>query len=288
MGRLVSFVISLLGLSCVLAVASASPAREQLEAMTPRSARTISADAARQARFSVVREAGLVVGVDAAYKERAIELRSHLQSVAADLDRIYNFAPLVDNGRLLVPSVELVKDVSAIEGDGSLLRETGRVLRIVEPARLVTTLPTWRDWLSVWQTAAGDAAAERPVDAALPQTREERDVWRSALDEAWVVGRRQADAVFRAELDALTESYLGRLRYRILVEQRIIRPAALGQSDFGIVRESDSVRIEDKLFSIRDAAVFASPSDWRALPRRSAKQGPVLKQAGSGREGDAR
>lgn len=247
--------------------------RAELEAMKPRTARAIEGDAARAVREAAVREAALAAGVEAAYKERVAELRSRLQSLGAELDRIYNFTVLLDDGRLLVPAVELVREVSAVEADGSQLRETGRVLRIVEPARLVTAPPTWRDYLSAWTANGASDRAERPSDDLLPTDSREREVWRAALNEAWSVGRRQADSVFTSELATLSEAYLGRVRYRMLVDQRIVRPASLGQTDFGIVAESDVVRIEDALFTVRQGAAFATPSEWRAMPRPAVPPG---------------
>ncbi|XAI97267.1 hypothetical protein [Dolichospermum phage Dfl-JY45] len=244
--------------------------------MKPRTARAIEGDAARAVREAAVREAALATGVSIAYKERAAEIRERLQAMAPELDRIYNFNVLLDQGRLLVPAVELVREVSAIEADGTQLRETGRVLRIVEAAKLVTAAPTWRDYLSAWG-ASSTVAAERPSDDLLPTNAAEREVWRAALEEAWSVGRRQADAVFRGELAVLSEAYLGRVRYRMLVDQKIIQPAAIGQTDFGIVTEDEVVRIEDALFTVRQAAAFASPREWRAMPRAAVPSSPRVR-----------
>lgn len=267
--------ILLVGAATSLPV-SAQSLRSEVEAMKPRTARAIEGDAARAVREASVREAALATGVGLAYKERAAEIRLRLQSMAVELDRVYNFNVLLDEGRLLVPAVELVREVSAIEADGSQLRETGRVLRIVEPARLVTAAPTWRDFLSAWSSSE-KVSAERPSDDVLPTNASEREVWRSALDEAWDVGRRQADAVFRGELATLSEAYLGRVRYRMLVDQRIIQPATIGQTDFGIVTEDDVVRIEDALFTVRQAAAFASPREWRAMPRSAVPASPRVR-----------
>jgi len=265
----------LLGVSFVGLAAAQSPSLSELEAMKPRTSRAIEGDALKAAREALVRDAALSAGVASAYAERASELRATLTQLQPHLDTIYNFSPLLDNGRMLVPAVELVHEVSAIEDDGSQLRETGRVLRIVEPARLVTTPPTWRDFLTAWR--GNDKSVDRPSDDMLPTNSSEREVWRAGLADAWNVGRNQADAVFRSELATLTESYLGRIRYRMLVEQRIIRPASLGQTDFGIVAESDVVRIEDALFTVRQAAAFASPNEWRAMPRRAVPASPRIR-----------
>ena len=252
-----------LALSCAAWATQGSDgamSRAELEKLAPRSEREIEADALKTIRAAIVRDAGLPFGVRGGFAERAEELAVALKRVQQQLDTIYNFAPLLDNGRLLVPAVELVKQVSAIESDGSQLRETGRVLRIVEPARLVTLPPTWRDYLSATQNLG---AFEAPSDDVLPKTSAEREIWRSALAEAWVRGRKQADAVMESELATLTEAYLGRIRYRMLVDQGIIQPASLGQTEFGIVREDDAVRIDDALFTVRRAASFSTPEQWK-------------------------
>lgn len=227
-----------------------------------RSDRARAQGAAAAARESIVREAGLAAGAQGGYAERAREISSVLDRRGAELDRIFAFTGLTyEGGRLLAPVVEFVEEVQAVEADGSALRETARVLRVTQPARLVTVPPTWRDWLFM-----ETPEVERPDDAVLPITGDEREIWSSAVAAGWDMGRLQADRVYETRLEILTTTYEGMLRYRDLAAQGVVAPAEVGRSDLGIVREDAELRIGDNLYTLKSVARFQEPKEWRAVP----------------------
>lgn len=245
-----------------------APALSAAQELAPRyrSTRAREAAAKELARVGIVRDAAHVYGVAVGYAARAAEIRRDLDSRAAQLDTIYAFNGLVEGGRLLAPSVSFADQVMAIEGDGSQMRETARVLRVEEPARLVSVPPTWRDYLTI-----GAPEVDRPDDVLLPTNSEEREVWAEAVAEGYDVGRAQAELVLETQVSLLTATYEGMLRYRNLVAQGVIAPAKVGQTDFGIVREDDVLRIQDRVITVTEPARFTDSSRWRPVVERSAE-----------------
>lgn len=230
------------------------------------------------ARVAIVHEAGLGMGVRGGYSARAKQLRTQLDASQPELDRIFNFVPFVERGRLLLPLIERVDDVQAIEG--GVLRETGQVYRVVEAARVVTAPPTWRDYMRITPLEMTP-----PDDTVLPSTREEREAWTDAVQQGWEVGVRQADAVFSTDLEVMTHAYQGRLLYRTLTVQGMIRPASLAHSDFGVVREDadETLRVGDALYSVADSASFTDQKAWRAVARPSK---PMIRPASGSQTAD--
>jgi len=226
--------------------------------------------AEKSARLMLVSDAALTLGVHGGYRERAMELHRLIEDSASTLDAVYGFGALIERGRLLVPSVEFSERASEVERDGSQLRETARVLRVREPARLVTAPPTWRDYFHFRNL---DLEVELPDDTLLPQSSDERTVWETNIALGWLTGREQAEGVFAADLETLTQSYIGRLRYRMLVAQQILAPAEIGHTDFGVVQEADVLRIEDQLFAVKEAARFLPASGWKPIVTRSEQTG---------------
>jgi len=223
-----------------------------------RSDKARASAAADVARFAMVRDAALAFGVQGGYRERSLEIAARIEARAAQLDRIFPFAPLVERGRLLMPAVRFTQDEQVLHA--GTLRETGRVLRVVEPARIVTMPPTWRDWLLL-----PTPEVVPPDDVLLPTNGEERAVWRAAITEAWRIGRLQADAVVTTQIELLQAAYLDRLRYKELLAQKMIQPPRLGQTDLGIVRADDVLRIRDTLYQVSASARFEEPSQWRPV-----------------------
>ncbi len=78
------------------------------------------------------------------------------------------------------------------------------MLRILEPARLVSAAPGWRDWLRrAWRPA------EPPASVLFPRDRDEEARWRRLLAEGWAWGRALADDIFAADLDRLNRTFEG-------------------------------------------------------------------------------
>lgn len=247
-----------------------APTLRAAQELSPRyrTARAREAASKELARAGIVRDAAHVYGVAVGYAARAAEIRRDLDARAAELDTIYSFHGLVEGGRLLAPSVSFADQVMAIEGDGSQMRETARVLRVEEPARLVSVPPTWRDYLTI-----GAPSVDRPDDAMLPATSDEREVWTEAVAEGYDIGRKQAELVLETQMSLLTATYEGMLRYRKLVAQGVIAPAQVGQTDFGIVREDDVLRIQDRVITVTEPARFTDSSRWKPVVERSAEGG---------------
>lgn len=264
--------IAVLAIAVSLAFAASadgpsSPASMQdVMSMDASYAQRLARDGEARLREEMVRDAALAMGTQSGYAERAGEIRELVDRRAQQLDRIFVFGPLCRDGRVLAPVVELVEDVLAVEDNGTAMRETARVLRVVQAARLVTVPPTWRDWLTIRPPELS------PPDAiAFPASARERSIWQAAIKESWGVGRHHADAVYQTQLEELKQAYEGMLRYHELLAQGVIAPAEVGRADLGIVRQDAELRIGDTIYTVRAPAKFQESTQWKATatPRDS-------------------
>ncbi len=163
-------------------------------------------------RASAVRLAALGFGARAGLARRAWEIGEMLDRHEARLSAIYRFGDLVlrEDGFTALPPVVVETrrafrlDSRAGDGAGSEAASAERVLRIVQPARLVSAVPGWRDWLRrSW------AAAEPPASVLFPRDGDEEARWRRLLAEGWAEGRALADDIFAADLDRLNRAFTG-------------------------------------------------------------------------------
>ena len=101
---------------------------------------------------------------------------------------------LEDGGfTVLPPVVAETRRAYRLDGAGVRAASAARVLRIVEPARIVSAPPDWRDWLCrSWPAAAPPAAV------LFPRGAEETKRWRRLLAEGWARGAALAADIFGA------------------------------------------------------------------------------------------
>ena len=158
-------------------------------------------------RVSAVRLAALGFGARAGLAHRIWEIAAMLDRHASRLSAIYRFGDLVlreDGFTVLPPVVAETRRAFRLERTGARAASADRVLRIVEPARLVSASPDWRDWLGrSWQPA------EPPAAVLFPSDDEEDARWRRLLAEGWAGGRALADDIFAADLDRLNRTFEG-------------------------------------------------------------------------------
>ena len=162
---------------------------------------------AAEQRGAAVRLAALGFGSRAGLARRAWEIAAMLDRHAARLGAIYRFGELMlsEGGfTVLPPVVAETRRAFRLERAGTRAASAERVLRIVEPARLVSAAPGWRDWLRrAW------LPAEPPAAVLFPRDRREDARWRTLLAEGWAQGRALADDIFAADLDRLNRTFEG-------------------------------------------------------------------------------
>ena len=179
---------------------------------------------AAEKRGSAVRLAALGFGARAGLARRTWEIAGMLDRHGPKLSAIYRFGDLVlraDGFTVLPPVLAETRRAFRLEAAGSRAASARRVLRILEPARLVSAAPDWRDWLR-----RGWRAAEPPAAVLFPGDEEEVARWRRLLAEGWAKGVALADDIFAADLDRLNRAFEGVILWHRL--NRNVRVTAPG------------------------------------------------------------
>ncbi len=199
---------------------------------------------------------------------RAAQIDARLDNEAPWLDRIYNFAPLAIAGSVLPPVIESGAQARVIHADA--LRTETKAYRMVIPARYVSVMPTWHEFLMFHYRQP--KLSEIPP-AMLPHNAQQRAWWRDAAAIGWSAGEIQADAEYHNGLARLTRDLTGMIRYRRLMIEGKVQPPMIEQANLGIERDEAvlgrpaRMQVGVTLHRITLPAGFASPKDWRVLPR---------------------
>ncbi len=221
-----------------------------------------------QLRKKAIEQTAESFGAQGGLAWRSQQIDAQLNSIAAQLDRVYNFAPLSLPGHVLPPVIEGGSQARLVHADA--LRTSTQDYRIVIPARFVSVLPTWRSYLYL---SFKEPQLSTIPPALLPHTTLEEVWWKKAAALGWQAGEQEAGGLFRNGLARLTRDEVGMIRYRRLMLSGEVQPPMIEQANLGVERDervldrAARMQVGVTLHRITLPAGFAPPKDWKVLPR---------------------
>lgn len=221
-----------------------------------------------QIRNDAIREAALSYGARGGLAYRTFEIQRRLAEHEMSMGRTFDFTRLL----ISAPSGLLIEPPIVSEGQRAVLVNGGgqeaavadRVLRINQAARIVTAPRNWRLYLERdW------GRVDPPPSLLLPRNDSERKLWRELVLEGWNAGIAQGEEIFEADLDRMTNDFVGMVRYRELLAQGMISPPYAMHEDRGVTGGGSEMRIGDRGVSITGPSVLIPRSDsWQTAPRQ--------------------
>ena len=220
-------------------------------------------------RREAMRTAALAFGAQGGLARRSWEIeRTVIAKHAASLDRLYGFRRLTEtrHGFTLVPPVVgETRQALRLDRDGRRAASAARVVRIVEPERLATAPPHWRDYLvRRWRVP------EPPVSVLFPRDEREEADWARWIGEGWHEGVAQADAIFAADLDRLNALLEGIARWGTLHAARMVGAPRIEVSRSATAGDGQVMRVGETLVRLgRPAELQVRAREWRGFVFRN-------------------
>jgi defect-in-organelle-trafficking protein DotC len=218
-------------------------------------------------RADAIREAALSYGARGGLAFRTFQIQRRLAEYDTSLSKAFDFKRLLiaaPTGLLIEPPIVSDAEKAVIVGAGGQTAAVAdRIYRINRVARIVTAARDWhlyleRDWGRV----------DPPPSLLLPKDDVERASWRMYVKQGWAAGVVQAEDTFEADLDRLTEDFVGMVRYRELLAQRMISPPFAIADDRGVTGGGTEMRIGDRGVTITDKSALIPRSDqWTPAAR---------------------
>ena len=152
--------------SSAAAQASAPPALAEILEVDTASARQVDVTFADETRRRAMATAARAWGAQAGTRHRGWEIGVILERYAPQLHGIYRFRDLMirEAGFMVQPPVLAeTRDAFILARDHSAAASARRVVRILAAERIVSTVPTWRDFLErTWPEPTPPAAVPLP------------------------------------------------------------------------------------------------------------------------------
>ncbi len=220
-----------------------------------------------QIRGDAVKEAAWSYGARGGLAAQTFKIQRRIAEMDGLLTKTFDFRRLLLNapsGLMIEPPiVSEAQQAVLVAGGGQSAAVADRIIRINRIARIVTAPRDWhlyleRDWGKV----------EPPPAALLPRDVAEREQWRKFVKEGWEAGVLQADETFQADLDRMTNDYIGMVRYRELLAQGMISAPYAMHEDRGITGGGAEMRIGDRGITITGQSTLIPRSEkWQSTLR---------------------
>lgn len=213
-------------------------------------------------RFEAMREAAIGAGARGGLIYQTKIINKVLDKSARNLDIIYDFQPLMIQGRVLPPILTETREVYT-QGDAATLRLAGHSYKVEAQARFASRPPQWRDYLYI---SYGDDDSALPDRLLMPSNAEEQEAWKKLVMEGWKQGIEQANQTYQANLNRLDRDYRGMVRYHVLALKRMVTLPVVAQQNMPINREGNTMNLDETLLRITAMPDFnADMRDWSPL-----------------------
>jgi defect-in-organelle-trafficking protein DotC len=211
-------------------------------------------------RVKALEDTAMGIGAQGGLAYAYEDINDSLDKDKKHLETIFNF-----NGMMLthgvLPPVLVQGDDSLNLADPDTIRIADKTYKIVSQARFTTTPPNWRDYLH--QTYA---KPEVPNKILLPETLEERKIWRHAIQVGWDKGLQQASTIFQQNLMRLKRDYQGMILYRKLLQENMISAPFVSKTELGVTGDGEVMRVNDQVLRITEHPQLQTNSNgWKAV-----------------------
>ncbi len=218
-------------------------------------------------RKDAIKEAAISYGARGGLAWRTFEIRQELGLRARYMDKVFDFMQLLipaPSGLLIEPPV-ISESINAmlVDGDGQQAAISDRVYHITNNAKIVSSPRTWRTYLErQW------GEVNPPPDILRPENKEERELWVRLVEKGWEEGIKQADEIFQEDLNVLTSTFQGMVRYRLLLAQGMVSPPYALQVDRGVTGNGSEMRVGDRAVQITGVPELITGFDqWQPASR---------------------
>lgn len=208
-------------------------------------------------RVKVLIESAHTLAFQAGVKWRYNILMQAIEARQNEFNRIFSFSPLLIEGRVLPPVIQWADKSTTVETN-DYATSVDAQYRIISPARIVSTPPSWRDYLCFNFEALETVAPE-----VLPNTSKEREAWQKAVLKGWGAGVTHANEIFILNMEKLISEYRGILRFKMLADKGIVSIPILAEGNLGVQIGDNVLNVNQQTFRITVPAAFRVAEQWR-------------------------
>ena len=244
----------------------------KIESFSASNLKNLSKDETKMSkpRQDAIKSGALMYGTQVGYANRAYEINLSLKDgkrkiqnpqtgriEVKDLDKIFDFNLVMLEPGLLAPIFAEINDVYH-QANENEVRYAKKLYKIIEPARIVTYVPTWRDYLEL-----PVEKVEKVSKALYPKNKEEQALWDEYLEYGNKEGIEQANEAYEGNIARLTRDYNGMLVYLITYGKGRTTSPQLQRTQLGVTGGGDQMNVDDSVIrKTQDAQLVPNKKQW--------------------------
>ncbi len=213
-------------------------------------------------RLDALKETALTLGAQGGLAARSKQINAQTLQNSSALDQIFNFNRLMMDNNVLPPVLVEARQSMNLD-NGTTIRLSGQIYKIIQQAQFVTTAPNWRQYLML-----DFPNPSIPDSTLLPKNHAERVLWNTYIQEGWQQGIQQANNIYRDDLARLQRDFKGMILYRKLLAENIVSKPYVAKTNLGITSNKDhsQLYINDRVLRITALPQLnPNSSSWKPI-----------------------
>lgn len=211
-------------------------------------------------REQAIHDAAYTVALQTSVKQQYNKINGVLESLDKEMDKAFNFTPLMMYGNRLMPPIVTHAGASFDLRNPNLAVAADKTYRIFKDARIVTLAPSWRDYMYK------EFGVIDTINSLLtPKDDIEKRIWDNAVFTGWAEGQSQAHRIFKINLNRLMRDYNGVVQYLLLADQGVMSMPQLAKGKHS-VKESEggqALDINRVVYRLTEKSSFQDVARWK-------------------------
>lgn len=217
---------------------------------------------------ALLRKKGISFGIQGGKYWAMGELEKYVSSKGDSLVLNFDFRRIVIpyQGYLVLPPViDQLDSKTVYRPNGRQIRSAEQVYDIRSNPRFVTSIPTWKDYVSFER--------EKPVIRyanILPDPKVEREIqiWQEAVREGWLQGMDLAVRAINLQFALLASDFQGMIRYHLMRDREMVSELQVDSTFYEVVGGGASMSVNDVIITISANPILNSNRfQWKAIPQ---------------------
>lgn len=235
------------------------------QAKNPISVSAMSTQLRDAERLRILKENAYNHAVARGISAKLKEARQAIKVNERQLDAVFDFAPLMIQGKIVPPVIIESRDIVQ-NPDDLTIKTTGALYKIDQQARFSTLPPNWRLYLTFPEQEYDVGVNETAFNGDLaPKNNSEQSVIHKEIIRGYKDGMQEGVDIVQYAFNKLNRDYTGMIKFHEFVMQGKLSMPAFASQSLAVASTGNTIALDQNLLTITQLPTFNSNIDsWQS------------------------